>query len=425
MSRILIWRQVVSGSDIDIFSNTDYSQLDSTLKKLYNGACPNWGNKLWFQGLYSEIDTPENEVHTRTNETADQINANYDLIIYPMANFFSVEYASDTAVHVEMFSHIKIPIYVIACGAQAETYGDIEGLIHKIGTPSSRFIEAIYRTGGEFALRGNFTKEFFDRLGFSSAVVTGCPSMYQLGAGFRVNVTKVSREEIKPIITGKLNYFEDIMKSIPESIYLDQETYAACLYRKGFLANSNLKSDILFSFNYSVYQAELLGQGRIKMIVDMNDWYQYIRNHRFNFAFGTKIHGSIMPILAGVPAVLVAIDSRTMEMAEFFDIPYVEFDYRRPYSLDNFYAAYEEIDYEKFNQHYEERFRFYEDFLIQHKIVKKINENNRFFANKGKEEFDEFTPNRADFEKYAKKLKREEPLLKLGKKVIQIKNNKR
>lgn len=48
-----------------------------------------------------------------------------------------------------------------------------------------------------------------------------------------------------------------------------------------------------------------------------------------------------------------------------------------------------------------------------------------FLQIKGKEEFDEFTPNRADFEKYAKKLKREEPLLKLGKKVIQIKNNKR
>lgn len=422
MGRILIWREIILGSDIDIFNETDYMKLDSRLKELYGGVCPNWGNKLWFQGLYSTIDTPENQIFIRTNETVEEINEKYDLIIYPMANFFGVEYATDTSAHVKAFQGVKIPIYIVACGAQAENYGDIEGLIQKIGDSSSRFIEAVYQTGGGFALRGNFTKEFFGRLGFNDAVVTGCPSMYQMGSEFRVDETKIPKEQINPIITGKLNLFENIMKKIPDSVYLSQELYADCLYRPNFLVKQSLKSDILWMHYYSVYQADLLGQGRIKMIVDTKDWYHYIKNHNFNFAFGTKIHGSIMPILAGVPAALVAIDSRTMEMAEFFDIPYFNLNGKKTYTLDEFYDIYDRMDYSRFNQTYLEKYNNYEKFLIERKIVKKINPNNKFFAKEGHEKFDEYQPNRRDFVKYAKKIKRKKGLLLLGEQAIRLKN---
>lgn len=65
------------------------------------------------------------------------------------------------------FLRFKIPVYVIACGVQAGSYDELESLCDSIREPATRFISTIYRTGGEFALRGYFTKEFLTDLALS------------------------------------------------------------------------------------------------------------------------------------------------------------------------------------------------------------------------------------------------------------------
>lgn len=422
MRRILIWRKVIPHDEVDIFSSTDYRKLFENLDALYGGNCPNWGNKLWFQGLYSEISTDENEITFRTTDLIDEINNNYDLIIYPMANFFSEQYTDSMLELAEIFNKIKIPVYIIACGAQASSYDDLERLVSKIGTPASKFIESIYHTGGEFALRGYFTKEFFDRLGFPSAVVTGCPSLYQMGPEFKVNDKKVKTEQVIPVINGKLNLFENIMKAVTSSIYINQDYYANCLYKEGYLQNFDLKKKILFSYNYSIYQAELLGADRIKLIADMNDWFHYIKDNPFTYAFGSRIHGNIMAILTGIPATVIAIDSRTQEMAEFFDIPCIKHRQGKKYSVEDFLYAYENADFGKFNETYKSKYMCYENFLREHNIVTNINTGNRFFSKNGKKDFELYKPNQTDFKELALELKRMKPVLWMGRKVIEFKN---
>ena len=268
MSKILIWRQIIPGDGVDIFAQTDYTKLTGDMDRLYNGACPNWGNKLWLQGLYSEINTPENQITFRKDESIDYINQNFDLIIYPMANFFNVQYCSDTTELTKIFVQIKIPVYIIACGAQADSYDALDDLIEKIGAPASRFIEAIYHTGGEFCLRGHFTKEFFTKLGFPSAVVTGCPSMYQLGRNFRVDKHEVlpTAQGLKIALNGRLEAFEGIMKEIPGSMFFDQDQFLKQLYEPGYLSRKNLRFKISLFRHYGVYLAELIGKGRIKCL---------------------------------------------------------------------------------------------------------------------------------------------------------------
>lgn len=425
MRKILIWRKVIEGDGVDIFFSTDYKDLTNRLKTLYSGSCPNWGNKLWFQGLYTEVSSPENDIRFRTTETADEINSNYDLIIYPMANFFGEEYVSGMESLAKEFLHIKIPVYIIACGVQAKSYDMLDSLIEKIGTPASKFIEAIYRTGGEFALRGNFTKEFFSRLGFPSAVATGCPSLFQMGESFTVNNKKVAESALKPIVNGSLRNFEKIMKSVPQSIYMDQDCYCNCLYQPNYLDNFSLRSQILFAYNYSPYQAELLGAGRIKMIADMNDWYHYIKDEGFNYSLGNRIHGNIMTILTGSPATVIALDTRTLEMAEFFDIPHISFDPKKQYDKNDLLHLYHNADFTKFNQRYRDRYKKFQDFLVDHKIVSKVNAENKFFAKPAKRDFDLYQPNQAAFQEQAKLLKRRTPIMHLGTHLIRLKNKLR
>lgn len=423
MSRILIWRPVVKGNELDIFNKTEYPNLFKHIESRFNSICPNWGNKLWFMGLYSQINDGTNEITFRSTETPDEINEKYDMIIYPMANFFGREWADGMEALADTFGRIKIPTYIIACGVQAKDYGELDELTKDIGEKAKKFISAIYKTGGEFALRGEFSKEFFVKLGFNSAVVTGCPSLYQLGRDFRMKVErKVPKNELLPLFNGKMPIFAKAAMRFNESEYFDQDCYFPMLYDEKFLNDRSLKAKLRFYRNYDIASAKYLSEGRLKHIADMDDWYAYLRKSGFNYSFGTRIHGSIMPILAGIPATVLAIDSRTQEMAEFYDIPCWKVNKKDRFNADDVYRMYLEADYTKFNQTYEAKFDKYEAFLKEKGIVQKINENNAFLkVENGNTDFDKYIKNKEGFKSFYKELKNIQPLLILGDAVMKMK----
>lgn len=415
MGRILIWRKPIQGSDIDIFHKTDYCRLYERTKELYGYTTGiNFGNRVWFQGICSAIDRPGNQITYGTEESIDEINANYDLIIYPMANFFSERFCRDTTNIAKLFSELTIPVYIIACGAQAESYDRLDDLIKKIGDQARRFIDSIYHTGGEFALRGYFTKEFFAQLGYRSPVVTGCPSLFQIGPDLRVE--KKERVCRRPIINGRIKRFEGILQAIPESVFVDQDTFLGCLYNPNYLGSGSgsLKNDIKFCSRYSIAQAKLLAEGRIHLVPDVPEWLYFLKQGDFDYSFGTKIHGSITPILAGIPATVISIDSRTREMAEFFDIPHLSLQRNHRYTVDDLLSSYEQADYSKFNSRFAERYHAYESFLREKGIVDEINAENHFLQGAFGLPHMEYQPNRQKFQQYANKLKREKVLLDIG-----------
>ena len=116
---------------------------------------------------------------------------------------------------------------------------------------------------------------------------------------------------------------------------------------------------------------------RIKLIPGMNDWREYLIRGQFSMSYGSRIHGSIMPILAGIPAVLETRDARTREMAEFFQIPCMAPGAHLDYA--SLYELYQDISYDKFNAGFAARFDAYEAFLRTYGIVERINGENAFF----------------------------------------------
>ena len=119
----------------------------------------------------------------------------------------------------------------------------MDNVINAIRKPATKFIDAVYATGGEFALRGNITKEFFDKLGFQSAVVTGCPSIFQMGRDLKVEKKNVAREDFKAIINGQnylmsTGFYMNIFDRYKCSVFIDQDHNYDYLYNPNFL-NSN------------------------------------------------------------------------------------------------------------------------------------------------------------------------------------------
>ena len=201
---------------------TDLNKLDRRVlepcnyETLWNDYCQqqggNTGNKLFTLAVEKLLlrDDVTYQHYDRTM-TKDYINHNFDIVLIPMANILNPHPTVKREMEelAQFFNDIKVRTYIIGIGAQAATYDDFDKLCKEIREPATRFLSAIYNTGGECALRGEFTNEVFKALGFNSAVVTGCPSIYQLGRNIEIKKKKIREKEFKASLNGDVLYLQE------------------------------------------------------------------------------------------------------------------------------------------------------------------------------------------------------------------------
>ena len=64
----------------------------------------------------------------------------------------------------------------------------------------------------------------------------------------------------------------------------------------------------------------LFREDRVRFFVDPVPWIDFLATR--DFVFGSRIHGTIAGLIAGTPAFVLAHDSRTLELARYFEIPH-------------------------------------------------------------------------------------------------------
>ena len=373
--RILMWGEIKSGGPYDVFRRLNYSNIYQELCDNYHANMINVGNKVWIQGIISCLSTSDNELFFyNSSETWDEINNKYDKIVYSAANLFSKSYIDVIKSVSDIFKNSKIPVYVIAVGAQAKSYDYLDNLSNEIGDETKDFLETIYKTGGEIACRGSFTKAFFDKVENNTAVVTGCPSLFQNGRNLKIY--KTNSEKIKPIFNGNLLSQDQLFDEYPNAVFIDQDSWIQESYNTSFYKQKTIKCLVDLYKKHGYKKMEVFLNGRIKLFYDIPDWKRFIEKEQFNFSIGTRIHGNIMSLLCGIPSVVLACDSRTMEMAQYYDIPFEQYS-NKPLDVEKIFS---QCDFTKFNESFAEKFDFFEKFLKDCGLVKKINQENIFWG---------------------------------------------
>lgn len=372
--RIFVYKNITKNSEYNIYEGHTSNEVISLVNNHYH-LCPNFGNKVWFQGVMSAIYNSNTEFGFLSKDTTpDFINENFNMVLLPMANIFNENYLHYIKELSEFFSKIKIPTIVLSCGAQACSYDDLSNLINAIGKESKQFISYIYNHGGAFGVRGEFTKLFFEKLGFSDVTVTGCPSIYQNGNSLSLSNEKNTLHSFKYIVNGSVNSFSELFEN-KNSVYIDQYSMYKLLFEHidSFDISSQIKQ-LIRQYNYLTLR--LASENRIQLFANPNDWRKYIIDNNFSFSIGSRIHGSVMSILSGIPAAMCPIDSRTQEMAEFYKIPIVE---RSKLNSKSVYDIYCNLDYSEFNKQYKVNYDRYCQFLIKTGLTDVVNQNNIFF----------------------------------------------
>ena len=348
----------------------------------------NVGNYLYYYALEKYLcnGCNSNENITIKNidylRNFDEINNNFDMIIFATDNKLHRKCKDILVSYAECFSKIKKPVYVINLGLQTNIRDKEVLYIKKIKSEIVNFIEAIYQTGGTFALRGNYTAKIFDKLGFNDYTVTGCPSFFINGKnGFNLR----KHNKIKKIAINGTKIFKDkfINKNFTEydTYFIDQDRFYRILFER---EKYPIKySNILLFWRFNPLTIRFLKEGRIKLFCDIPLWQNFLKENHFDFSFGTRIHGNIISLLSGIPSMVYCKDLRTLELAEYFEIPHIT-KINKKMDLQELYNV---CDYTKMLSNYDKKLDIMQNFFDKHKIPAKIKCENDLFEEKVNEFF--------------------------------------
>ncbi len=297
---------------------------------------------------------------------AQEINEKFDVFVVPLANAFRRSYVDRLNSMTRLIERLKIPVVVLGVGAQTNVHGDREYL-RPIDDAVKAFCRAVLDRSHSIGVRGEITESYLRTLGFSAVEQIGCPSMFLHGDSLRIDKGKAAlgREDrvaltISPYVKSMAKIVTNHHERYPNLRYIAQDlrTLGTLLY--GDAAEHRGKSSAM-----PVHSTHpLFVEDKIRMFVDPWTWMTYLST--FDFAFGTRIHGTITALLAGTPGYLFAHDSRTLELARYFDIPHrIMGDV--PADVD---AAelYEEADYTALNEGHKARYAAMIRYLDRHDL---------------------------------------------------------
>ncbi|MDQ1324114.1 MAG: hypothetical protein QG587_1450, partial [Chloroflexota bacterium] len=255
-------------------------------------------------------------------DAADEINERFDAYVIPLANAFRLQYQAALVRTTELVRRLRIPVVVLGVGAQGtvdhgwDAIKPIEGAVKD-------FVSAVLDRSPTIGVRGEATHEYLNALGFRDVDVIGCPSMFRWGDTIEVKRKAATLDAqsniaitISPYRTAMGNIAMAAHARYPKLTYFAQDLPTLGLMLDGTPLPSGTPDSLL-----PVHPSHpFFREDRTRFYVDPWPWIDDLRD--FDFSFGTRIHGTIAALLAGTPAVVLAHDSRTLELARHFDIPH-------------------------------------------------------------------------------------------------------
>lgn len=292
----------------------------------YDSFGKNTGNYMFTQAMYRQLDGDVK--HIGFNFNPSHVNANFDHVVIPAANWLNA--GADWDWLTDLIEKLEIPVTVIGIGLQAETT-DLERV--KVSDSAIRFIKTLGRKSPFVSTRGNFTRDWLHSIGVKNAVTTGCPSLYMRldvplpptaeRMGFVIQSTRYAMNPRFLQATGiNRQLFRLAGEADAWMIYqseMEELQYLACN------AIADETAEIFESSLPQLYAKQTKDalfdylDRRGKVFFDIDAWAGFVQHT--HGVLGTRLHGTIVALNAGMPAVLVPHDSRTSEVADFAGLP--------------------------------------------------------------------------------------------------------
>jgi len=311
------------------------SQVQNYYRKdpaaLFGEIGSNTGNQAINFGLFCQL--PHATRFMSWGAEASEIRQAGDVLVLPMANFLGKH--TDMRSLAERIDKIDLPVLGVGLGAQAANH--TENITLTEGT--LKWLQTVVRHAPNdhpnLGVRGSYTLGQLANLGFPSAgLITGCPSNFinpSKGLAKKVAVGFGKRPRLIAVSAG-IQFSPELAKIERELVDIVTLTGGAYIVQHGIdmiqiarnafseMAPERLKSchDYIMP-NRSLNEFIAWCRQFAYAFFDSMAWMDFLR--RFDFVVGTRFHGAMLAIQAGVPAGCIAHDSRTLEMCQTMAIP--------------------------------------------------------------------------------------------------------
>jgi hypothetical protein len=344
----------------------DVHSLEQSLHKDVFGT--NTGNLIFSDAAHKILTTPRADVVSNGIKAiaseADRINEEYDVFVVPLANAFRPTFERSLTRLTRLIEKLRIPVVVLGVGAQANLAYDTTRL-KPMESTVRQFVTAVLDRSASIGVRGECTEQYLKGLGFRDVEVIGCPSMFMHGESFTVHKRVESLTPESPISVNGAHsavhsYGLDAIirqahQRYPNLRFIGQNLLEAeLLHWRETSHASGAQTSMPTHPSHPMYR-----EGKVRLYVDPATWISELR--AFDFSFGSRIHGNIAALLAGVPSTVLCSDSRTLELCRYFEIPHRKIS-EIPQNIDPA-ELYEAADFGGLVNGHKERFLRFTGFM--------------------------------------------------------------
>lgn len=266
---------------------------------------------------------------------SELINRAGDIAVVQAANQLGAHFTNCS--RADRMAQLEIDVVAIGLGAQSEDDATVPDLPTSVVEWVRRIVERAPSKTPNLGVRGEFTVQVLEAYGFDGcAEVVGCPSLFlnpdpNLGRQIAQNIREPRRVAVAAgnENSPKLSRIEASLARLvtaTNGAYIGQHGLTMMKLTRGE-AEQIGGEDLSWLRDYicpgmSLVQFAHWSQTYGNVFFDVSNWIEYCR--RFDFVVGTRIHGTAIALQAGVPALCIAHDSRTLELCRTMKIPYVQ-----------------------------------------------------------------------------------------------------
>ena len=334
----------------------------SPVAERFDACVRNTGNYFFEESLLRQL--PGLAVATGL----EMLPRHVPLLVLSMSNFISP--STDLGYLRDALASRRIDqIVMIGAGAQAYTYGDTITLTE--GT--RRFLCYVADRSVSIGVRGYYTAEVLAELGIRNVQVVGCPSAFWSGHAPAIPFLGPVNRDIGmsrlAVHCTPLGHFRDKVSALMAhgmrhgaDYVMQSESWMMPLL--GASDDVTALEEGLLYYGYPCCDpAELRDwlTSRLLVFFGIDDWLKQMS--QYDFVYGSRFHGNMAAIQAGVPALNMPFDTRTRELCEYLNLPVlplVEFEADIAMERLREYA-----DFGMFTRTYPTKLRDYAEFLTR------------------------------------------------------------
>lgn len=307
-------------------------------------------------------------------------NSEYDYCFLRGSNYLNPTFNWFHAA--DIIEQLRIPVIAFGIGAQAPCQGTLE-----LSPETIRVMRAMADHCTSIGVRGAYTAQVLADIGIRNTRIIGCPTL------FRCNNPDL-RVELPPLADVHSVGFT-VRREVSYEYAKDVQLYLS--RHKTIIADLASRFDLRLMAQGEVEEKKLVfgtELQRFEAIVKLTQqkWFNGPEDpllrlycsqlfysdvvadydavmRRQDLVLGYRLHGNLIALANGVPAIYFTYDSRTVEFAETFAIPAYDVFSSEPFALESYW---DQSRFEQFNRAYSRGYREMRTFLDENGLDHKM-----------------------------------------------------